>query len=265
MLGKTTSLHLRTPEGVAFELPLASPVSRCLALVLDVLVVTVIVQIVRFVLAALANMGMVLPFIGDSVQDFSMAAMILIDFVVWIFYGIVMEWVWRGRTVGKMVMKLQVVDERGLDLGLKQIIMRNLFRVVDGLPKFYLVGGLCCLLNRRCQRLGDIAAGTVVIRRVQVNEPELEQVLDGKENSFRAFPHLEARLRQKITPDEARIALDAVMRRNELEPKHRLNVFSEMADFFRGLSEFPEETVIGLSDEQYVRNVVDTLYRKTVL
>ncbi|MEQ1842474.1 MAG: RDD family protein, partial [Verrucomicrobiales bacterium] len=64
------------------------------------------------------------------------------------------------------------------------------------------------------------------------------------------------------TPEEARIVLDAVTRRNELSPDAQLKLFSILADYFRKLAEFPDEITIGLSDEQYIRNVVDTLFRR---
>ncbi|MEM7602301.1 MAG: RDD family protein, partial [Verrucomicrobiota bacterium] len=142
-------------------------------------------------------------------------------------------------------------------------VIRNLFRLLDILPStFYLIGSLSCLFTRRCQRIGDIAAGTLVIREVDQKPPEFDEVLLFGENSFSSQPLLEARLRQKVSPEEARIALDAVSRRNELDPESRLNLFKKIASHFREHIEFPDEVTSGLSDEQYVRNVVDTLFRR---
>ena len=142
-------------------------------------------------------------------------------------------------------------------------MIRNLFRVLDILPStFYLIGSISCLVTRHCQRIGDIAAGTLVVREVNPSAPSFGELLATGENSFASQPHLEARLRQRVSPDEARIALDAVTRRNELDPDCRLRLFRRLADYFRSLSDFPEEITIGLSDEQYVRNVVDTLFRR---
>jgi hypothetical protein len=175
----------------------------------------------------------------------------------------VTEWLWSGRTVGKRLMKLRVIDERGLSLGLKQVVIRNLFRLLDMMPStFYLLGGISCLLTKRCQRIGDIAAGTLVIREVETATPALEEFVRGEKNSFSAMPHLEARLRQRTSPEEARLVLDAVTRRNELDPEARLLLFSELADYFRSIAEFPDEITIGLSDEQYVRNVASTLFHR---
>jgi hypothetical protein len=154
------------------------------------------------------------------------------------------------------------MDERGLKLRPSQVIVRNLVRLADMLPAMYLVGGACCLLNRRCQRLGDIAAGTVVVRIARIKQPDVENVLGGKYNSFRQLPHLEARLRQKVSAEEAQLALTTLVRRPDLEQEAANQLFSQFAEIFREKVKFPEETVFGLTDEQYVRNVVDSLYRK---
>lgn len=251
-LGKTTELKIQTPEGVEFALPLAGPVTRCVAWAFDLFVIVAIFQLISQVLNLLSLVA----------GDMSMALMVALQFVTLVGYGIFFEWFWRGQTLGKRIMKLQVIDERGLTLKLNQIVLRNLFRVLDSLPMFYMVGGLACLFSARAQRLGDLAAGTLVVRRQVILEPEIDELLEGDENSFQQYPRLETRLRQKVSPDEVRLALDAVLRRNELTLKDRLKVFRELADFFRGKVEFPEEVTHGLSDEQYVRNVVATLFNR---
>ena len=78
------------------------------------------------------------------------------------------EWRWRGQTIGKRLLRLRVVDAEGMRLQFNQIVTRNLLRFVDSLPAFYFVGGLACWLSPKCQRLGDIAANTIVIRNPRV-------------------------------------------------------------------------------------------------
>jgi hypothetical protein len=73
---------------------------------------------------------------------------------------------------------------------------------------------------------------------------------------------LEARLRQKVSAEEAQLALTTLVRRPDLEQEAANQLFSQLAEIFREKVKFPEETVFGLTDEQYVRNVVDSLYRK---
>jgi len=175
-------------------------------------------------------------------------------------YGISAEWFWRGQTVGKKLFRLRVVDIHGLKLQFSQVLIRNLMRIIDSMPALYLAGGVSCILNRHCQRLGDFAANTVVIRNPKINKPDLDQLLSGKYNSLREYPLLAARLRQHVSPAEAKIALQALVRRNELDPEPRVGLFREVSSHFRTKVSFPEEATHGITDEQYIRNVVDILY-----
>jgi len=251
-LGNTTELKIQTPEGVEFSLPLAGPVTRCAAWAFDLVMIVILFQIISALLKVFSVIS----------GDMAMAISILLQFLVMVGYGIFFEWFWKGQTIGKRIMKLQVIDEKGLTLKMNQIILRNLFRVVDSLPMFYLVGGMSCLLSARAQRLGDLAAGTLVVRRKEIAEPAIDELLGDDVNSFKEYPRLEARLRQRVSPEEVRLAIDTVLRRNELSPNRRLRVFKDLADFFRDKVEFPEEVTHGLSDEQYVRNVVATLFER---
>jgi uncharacterized RDD family membrane protein YckC len=248
---RTSTLAIRTPEGVVFALQLASPVTRFLAWTVDFICVTTATSILGAVVHLLAFISL----------DLSRALAILVFFVAQTGYGFFCEWLWRGQTVGKWMLRLRVVDAYGLRLQFSQIVIRNLLRFVDMLPAFYLVGGITTLLNARTQRLGDIAANTVVIRAPRIEQPDLEQMLAGKFNSLRNHPHLEARLRQKITPVEASLALQAVLRRDEFNPRARAELFARLGQYFRSIVEFPPDSVESITDEQYLRNVVDTVFR----
>ena len=250
--GTQTTLTIRTPEGVAFSLPLATPAVRCLAWVVDLFIT----------LAILIGLSWAISFLTLLAPGPFTIVMALCYLFVPIVYAMVFEWLWKGQTVGKKITGLRVVDETGLSLTPSQIIVRNLLRAVDALPSIYLVGGAVCALSPRCQRLGDIAAGTVVVRTPKEVLPKVEGILGGKYNSFRDHPHLEARLRNHVSPDEAHSALSSVLRREQLEPASRLKLYATLADHFRELTVFPDSVTHGMTDEQYVRNVVDTLFRK---
>ena len=248
---KANTLTIRTPEGIVFSLQLAGPVTRFMGWAIDLAAISVISSM----------LNVILGIIGIISRDIVMAVGILTYFVISIGYGIVTEWYWQGQTLGKRLLKLRVMDEHGLRLQFSQIVIRNLLRFVDSLPVFYMVGGLACLISRRAQRLGDFAANTIVVWNPSVSKPDLDQLLEGKYNSFREYPHIEARLRQQVSPQEAGIALQALMRRNELDPLARVELFHDIADHFKAVVAFPQEATDGISDEQYVRNVVDALYR----
>ncbi|HMJ66956.1 MAG TPA: RDD family protein [Candidatus Binatia bacterium] len=247
----TNQFLIRTPEGISFAQTLAGPMSRFLAWGIDCAII----------IGLSWATGMALGLFGLISPDFAQALMALSYFVISIGYGILLEWIWRGQTMGKRVLRLRVVDAEGLRLQINQVVIRNLLRFVDMLPAFYLVGGVVSLLNRRYQRLGDIAANTVVVRAPKLTEPDLDQLLAGKYNSLREHPHLEARLRQRVSPAEAAVAMRALLRREGLDPRARVELFGELAEHFRAVVTFPPESVEGMPDEQYVRNVVDVLYR----
>ncbi|QTA92473.1 RDD family protein [Desulfonema magnum] len=245
------TLTIKTPEGIAFSLHLAGPVTRFLAWLIDLASIFVISLTARI---AAGFLGVISP-------DIASAAVILAYFIISIGYGIAMEWYWRGQTIGKRLLRLRVMDEQGLRLQFNQVVIRNLLRFVDSLPAFYMVGGLACLVSPRVQRLGDLAANTIVVWNGAVSEPDLDQLLTGKYNSFRNYPHLEARLRHHISVREAGIVLQALLRRDELDPSARLELFKEIAMHFKRAVKFPQEATDGISDEQYVRNVADVLFR----
>ncbi len=247
----TSTLTIRTPEGVVFALQLANPVTRFLAWAIDIGCISAVMTV----------LGMAMRLLDLISLDLSRAVSILVFFAAQIGYGFLCEWLWRGQTVGKRLLRLRVVDAYGLRLQFSQVVIRNLLRFVDMLPAFYLVGGVAALVNARCQRLGDLAANTVVVRSPRIEQPDLEQVLAGKFNSLRGYPHLEARLRQKISPVEASLALQAILRRDEFEPRARGRLFARLGEHFRSLVEFPPESVENITDEQYLRNVVDTVFR----
>jgi len=248
---KTNTINIRTPEGIVFSQQLAGPVTRFLACFIDQLCIQ----------TAMSMLGLVVGLLGLLSSNFAVAFYVITYFVVSIGYGMVLEWFWRGQTVGKRLLRLRVVDVQGMRLQFNQIAVRNLLRFVDSLPFFYFLGGVTCWFNSRCQRLGDIAANTVVLRAPKISEPDLDQLLAGKFNSLRQFPHLAARLRQNVNPTEASIVLQSLLRRDEFDPLARVELFSKLAEHFHAKVEFPPDATDGVADEQFLRNVVDIVYR----
>jgi len=242
-----TRHHVETPEGIDLVLRPAGALPRVLAFTIDLLIRGAILLLLFIVLAFLGRLGMGL-------------GSILLFLVNW-WYMVLFEVLHQGRSPGKQVMGLRVVHDDGTPVGWGASLTRNLLRFVDMLPFFYLAGGVACAISRRAQRLGDLAANTIVIRIPKVTEPNLEQLMAGKFNSLRAHPHLEARLRQRVSAQEAALALQALVRRDLLDPVARVELFSQIAEHFRAKVPFPPETTEGITDEQYVRNIVDSLYR----
>src|SRR5262245_10357936 len=101
--GKTNTLLIRTPEGIAFSLLLAGPVTRFLAWVVDLACISAMCLLV----GAASNILGLISF------DFAQAISLVAYFVIQIGYGIVCEWFWRGQSVGKRLLRLRVMDAQG--------------------------------------------------------------------------------------------------------------------------------------------------------
>jgi len=243
-------LSIETPEGVIFAYDLATPVTRALAWAVDAMAIGATSYFIGHVL-------LLLEFVSADVANGITA---VAYFVISIVYAIVLEWRWRGQSIGKRLFGLRVIDIHGLRLQLPQIVIRNLLRLVDIVPFLYLVGGLCAIFSRNGQRLGDMAANTVVTRERKLEAIDLELIAPAKYNSLLAQPHLAARLRNRVSPEAAALAVRAVTLRDGYDPLARIRLFRELAAYFRALVEFPAETVENLTDEQYVRSVLRVIY-----
>lgn len=142
-------------------------------------------------------------------------------------YAIVLEGLWSGQTVGKRLFGLRVIQESGVRVGWLQAFLRNLARPVDRLPIFYLVGGLSALFTPSQQRLGDLLAGTVVVRERRLQIPA---ALSRPEGDTALLGDLDFRARvAKLSAEEEALLFSAAMRREELGLEARLNLFSTIA------------------------------------
>lgn len=150
-----TIYTVNTPEGIALQLSPAGPVPRLLAWMVDLLLRSIISILLFMVLAMLGKMGIGL-------------ALILTFLLEW-FYPVYFELSRQGQTPGKKMLDLYVAQEDASPVTPSASIVRNLLRVVDFLPLFYGFGFASMLLNRRFQRLGDLAANTVVLHKPRRN------------------------------------------------------------------------------------------------
>lgn len=144
-----TAHSVETPEGIGLDLHVAGPVARLLAFGVDLLIRTV----------AYIALGQILPAAGE----FGFGIYLIGVFAMEWFYAVPFEVLWHGQTPGKRALKLRVLRENGVPVGWAQSLTRNLLRAADFLPFFYGFGLLSMLIDRRFRRLGDLAAGTIVV------------------------------------------------------------------------------------------------------
>src|ERR1700730_3514420 len=149
-----TDLIVPTPERVSFDYQVAGLGTRAIAQILDLLIVAAILASVFFVSSAVSGLS------GET------ATLILLfgSFVVIFGYFWVSESFWSGQTVGKKAFRLRAVGDRGEPLTFGQAGIRNIVRIVDFLPYAYGVGLIVFFVNGKGKRLGDLAAGTIVVK-----------------------------------------------------------------------------------------------------
>jgi uncharacterized RDD family membrane protein YckC len=167
------TLIIETPERVPLAFALASIGNRFLAVTIDHFIQYLAIFIVAWTFLSLADVGN--PFQNDSTENFfeevpkwTIAILIIIIFALFSGYFVFFEWFWNGQTPGKRLLKLRVIREDGRPITLWEALARNLLRIFDAVPGFFLpiysIGLITIFASRRDQRIGDMFAGTVVIR-----------------------------------------------------------------------------------------------------
>lgn len=195
-----TRIEMVTPENIAFQYRVAGPFRRLPAYLIDVLIRVGVVFVLLFVL--LIAFGSV----GQAGMGFGL--WLVIYFLFDWFYGGLFETYWNGQTPGKRMMRIRVVSDEGQPINGWQAVLRNFLRSADALPwavlvqifeveipfPTHLLGLLTATMNDRYQRLGDLAAGTMVIIEepqrhygmAPINEPEAIRLAGELPASFRA-------------------------------------------------------------------------------
>lgn len=233
-----------TPEYVEFRFTLAGLSSRFLAWLLDTLIVLFGTS------AVLMGLNMVMA----AFPGFASALSAVIYFLVDWGYAIALESLWSGQTVGKRVMSLRVIQESGVRIGFYHAALRNLARPVDRLPFLYLVGGISALLSRSHQRLGDMLAGTIVVRERRLRVPSALGA--PADEGLLADPLFVSRVK-KLSTEERDVVLSAALRREELRLEARLQLFSVLGA--RLQEALAMEKPAHLSDEKWTLLVAAAL------
>lgn len=224
MIRTEETLIIETPERVLLEFSLASMGNRFIAVAID--------HAIQFgtIIAIVILFGVIVPKrseegIAEGIADWSnwpIAIMIFLLFIVFVGYFIFFEWLWSGQTPGKRLMKLRVIRDDGRPLTLWEAMARNLLRCFDAMPGFiipvYSVGLISAFVSRRDQRIGDLFAGTVVVRERFADAPTFAEAFADPRFDIamqRQMPrmHFNADIR-KIGESEIEV-IEAFLRRRE--------------------------------------------------
>lgn len=158
-------LRMETPEQIEVNLELAGLGSRFIAQLVDwiIKVVVLLILLIAFsIIAGMAQSGFDRWIEGTS--SLTIALYVIILYLLLLSYGLFFESVWKGQTPGKWLVGIRVIQENGSPISFTAAGIRNFLAMADFLPMLFIFGAVVILLSFKRQRLGDLAAGTIVIR-----------------------------------------------------------------------------------------------------
>jgi uncharacterized RDD family membrane protein YckC len=199
-------LNIDTPELVSIEMPIAGIGSRFIATLVDGLIWAAagVVLVILFTILFAA-----LHFASRTSENWLTGVLFLIVFLMQWGYFSLFEAFNNGRTPGKQVAKIHVIHRSGRAISFVESLARNLLRYVDYLPGFYAIGIITIFLSKQNQRLGDMVAGTLVVRDREVDTPHWGELGSRTitaqvfEPVVTAAPHMSVRL---PAPNVARLS-----------------------------------------------------------
>jgi uncharacterized RDD family membrane protein YckC len=174
--GYADQLNIETPEQVDLRFPIAGIGSRFLAILADTILQMIVLFFMFFVfgliVSAAPHVAGTTTMVNTGAKWFVAAAVLFYFLLYWGYFSL-FEAFWNGQTPGKLLLKIRVIKDSGRQITLFESLARNLIRIVDALPSFYLVGVITMLCNREQKRLGDFVAGTIVVHERTEEQPLL--------------------------------------------------------------------------------------------
>jgi uncharacterized RDD family membrane protein YckC len=219
-------LNIETPEQVDLVFPIAGVGSRFIAVLIDWAIqalVYLILFVILYLVASAAPAGSTTKNTPTEDKWFTAGFIMVLFLMDWGYYTL-FEAFWHGQTPGKRIMKLRVLKDSGRSITLFEAMVRNLLRGVDGFPgvalfglNSYGVGLITMLCNRRNKRLGDIAAGTIVVHERMDEQPLMSHNISRTFTSS-MYPEqpmttrLMPKAQEEWTANESGLPADAVAR-----------------------------------------------------
>lgn len=220
---KENKLTVLTPEAVEFELEPADLGSRFIAILIDT-----IIQIL-LILPVIALMGLMEFFFPGKNNPNPFASWVtgLLFILLFILgfsgYHIFFELIWNGKTPGKRIASIKVIRDGGFPVEVTSSFIRNLIRIVDFIPFYYFAGIISIVLCKNKKRLGDIVAGTMVIKEYADIPPPV--LIKYEESST----GMNLSCLEKITEHEYTLIRELLLRHEELDGAARKSIASKIA------------------------------------
>lgn len=231
----TDRIEIRTPEGFNLEMTLAGLGSRSAAAIIDTVIIVAVAVVVY------------LPF-RNTVPPLPMRiALTAMPIVLFFGYHLVFETRGRRQSPGKRLLRLRVVRADGAPVGATGSLVRNLIRLVDFLPSFYLIGIVSVFSTTQNQRLGDLAAGTIIVM-----EPRAEDVFPVLSSAFENVA--EGWDVSAVTDEDVAMMRQFLNRREILKPDARRRIGFEIAKGIEAKVSRPPQQ---MTSEQTIETVLE--------
>jgi uncharacterized RDD family membrane protein YckC len=206
-------LSIDTPEQIELNYDIAGIGSRACAALIDSTLIGVLMWLGWYLMFSVFTGRM-----DGMLSNWLIAILSLITFSIYWGYYIVFDLFRNGQSPGKRALKLRVIKNGGYPIGFGDSAIRNLVRVVDFLPMFYAIGIASMILDKRWRRLGDLAAGTLVVKeRTDLTSAQLVVSVDPKSN----FTYADRIRLEMVTPMELSTIREYLSRRRMLSAKRR--------------------------------------------
>ncbi len=224
------TLEVRTPESIAFSYELAGVGSRFLALAVDLAIQIAFLLLLVWGLTAIAATShgtyatMRLGSRDHLVESIAIAMVIVVLFLIFFGYFILFEALWNGQTPGKRMLGIRVVRDGGYPIDFMASVIRNLIRVGEMALGFYALSAVVAVFSPQNKRIGDLAAGTIVIRESRMESPE-KMLREVAEPVYAATAY--------VSGEERSIIRRFLERRTDLVPQRRAALASQLAQRVR--------------------------------
>lgn len=215
------TLDIQTPENVAFGYQVAGIGSRFLATLLDTLLIFLLQVVVILVFILILSS---FDLLGETIAAWVYAMLGIVGFIFFWGYYIFFEMLWNGQTPGKRWVGLRVIRTDGTPITLSESFIRNLTRLVDFLPAMYGIGIISMFLDKQSRRLGDLAAGTLVVHDrapISIQALSVKRTVNFSMQGFKIVS-LDGFPLERLTNDDLALIEDFLLRREQLTHRQTL-------------------------------------------